>query len=54
MLVDELFGTRRAASSIPAVVREGDLAPFAELAWLTTPTPAEQEWLTAGPSGSRS
>src|SRR5438128_2064627 len=32
--------------SIPAVVREGDLAPYAELAWLTTPTPAENDWLT--------
>ena len=33
--------------SIPAVVREGDLAPFAELAWLTTPTPTENDWLAA-------
>ena len=38
-LVDELFGDSVFSVSIPAVVREGDLAPFAELAWLTTPTP---------------
>ena len=35
-LVDELFGEVAHASSIPAVVREGDLAPFAELAWLVS------------------
>ena len=44
-LVDELFGDTVFSVSIPAVVREGDLAPFAELAWLTTPTPTENEWL---------
>ena len=27
------------------MVRQGDLAPFAELAWLTTPTPTEADWL---------
>ena len=44
-LVDELFGDSVFSVSIPAVVREGDLAPFAELAWLTTPTPTENDWL---------
>jgi hypothetical protein len=46
-LVDTLFGPVVAGPSIPAVVREGDLAPFAELAWLTTPTPVEAGWLAA-------
>ena len=44
-LVDELFGDSVFTVSIPAVVREGDLAPFAELAWLTTPTARENDWL---------
>ena len=44
-LVDELFGQPLCSVGIPAVVREGDLAPFAELAWLTTPTPTEADWL---------
>jgi superfamily II DNA or RNA helicase len=44
-LVDELFGKTLFSVSIPAVVREGDLAPFAELAWLTTPTTKEADWL---------
>jgi superfamily II DNA or RNA helicase len=46
-LVEELFGDSVFSVSIPAVVREGDLAPFAELAWLTTPTPIENDWLAA-------
>jgi len=46
-LVDELFGEPLVDVSIPAVVREGDLAPYAELAWLTTPTPTERDWLAA-------
>jgi len=45
-LVDALFGEPVYRTSIPAVVREGDLAPFAELAWLTTPTPTEQAWVS--------
>ncbi len=45
VLVAELFGEPLFTASIPAVVREGDLAPFAELAWLTTPTPTETDWL---------
>ncbi|MET7638975.1 DEAD/DEAH box helicase family protein [Streptomyces sp. NPDC005438] len=44
-LVDELFGEVVRGPSIPASVREGSLAPYAELAWLTTPTAPESEWL---------
>lgn len=44
-LVAELFGPIAFETSIPAVVREGDLAPFAELVWLTEPTRTEQDWL---------
>lgn len=44
-LVDDLFGPITFSASIPAVVRAGDLAPFAELAWLTAPTPGENDWL---------
>jgi hypothetical protein len=44
-LVDELFGKPLYRVSIPAVVKVGDLAPFVELAWLTTPTPSEDDWL---------
>ncbi|WP_419993913.1 DEAD/DEAH box helicase family protein [Streptomyces boninensis] len=46
-LVDELFGPAVTGPSIPAAVREGFLAPFAELAWLTAPTAEEGEWLAA-------
>ena len=46
-LVSALFGDVAFETSIPAVVREGDLAPFAELAWLTEPTAEEEEWLAA-------
>ncbi|MER7559723.1 DEAD/DEAH box helicase family protein [Nocardioides sp. NPDC126508] len=44
-LVGTLFGEIVFSTSIPAVVREGDLAPFADLVWLTAPTPSEREWL---------
>lgn len=44
-LVDELFGPVAYAASIPAVVREGHLAPFADLVWLTSPSAAEAQWL---------
>lgn len=44
-LEGELFGQVTYHASTPGVVRSGDLAPFAELAWLTTPTAREQEWL---------
>ncbi|MCW2757887.1 MAG: box helicase [Nocardioidaceae bacterium] len=47
-LVAELFGTPVFEASIPAVVREGDLAPFAELVWLTEPTASERDWLAEG------
>lgn len=43
--LDGLFGDLAYAASIPAAVREGDLAPFAELAWLTEPSGLEREWL---------
>lgn len=46
-LVDRLFGTIRYRVSVPAVVKEGHLAPFDELVWLTTPTASEEEWLTS-------
>ncbi|GAA4572105.1 DEAD/DEAH box helicase family protein [Planotetraspora kaengkrachanensis] len=46
-LVRKLFGPPVVGPSIPAVVREGHLAPFAELAWLVTPTAAESQWLAA-------
>jgi len=44
-LVGELFGEVVHATSVPAVVREGDLAPFTDLVWLVEPTALEQEWL---------
>ncbi|MBG6095581.1 DEAD/DEAH box helicase family protein [Nocardioides luteus] len=44
-LVGTLFGEIVFSTSIPAVVREGDLAPFADLVWLTAPTTGEREWL---------
>ncbi len=43
--MEHLFGEVAFRTSIPAVVKEGDLAPFAELAWLVEPTPDEQDWL---------
>ncbi|WP_299926081.1 DEAD/DEAH box helicase family protein [uncultured Nocardioides sp.] len=46
-LVDQLFGSIRYRVSVPAVVKEGHLAPFDELVWLTTPTPTEEVWLTS-------
>lgn len=46
-LVDRLFGAIRYRVSVPAVVKEGHLAPFDELVWLTTPTPTEEDWLTS-------
>jgi superfamily II DNA or RNA helicase len=42
-LVDTLFGAPILGASIPALVREGHLAPFAELAWLTPPTAVEAD-----------
>ncbi|WP_220090373.1 DEAD/DEAH box helicase family protein [Streptomyces sp. Amel2xB2] len=46
-LVRELFGPAVQGPSIPAAVREGHLAPYAELCWLTSPTAVETEWLAA-------
>lgn len=46
-LLDRLFGAPVYAASIPAAVREGYLAPFGELVWLTRPTPAETDWVAA-------
>lgn len=43
--VDRLFGTVTYEAGIPALVAEGDLAPFAELVWFTFPTARETEWL---------
>lgn len=45
-LVSGLFSDIRYSASIPAVVREGDLAPFADLVWVTTPTNEENSWLS--------
>ena len=47
--VDRLFGPITYQAGIPALVAEGDLAPFAELAWFTTPAPGEAAWLDAHP-----
>lgn len=44
-LVDRLFGTPVTGASIPALIRQGHLAPFAELAWLTHPTAQEHQYL---------
>jgi len=46
-LVDSLFGGICYQASIAALVCERDLVPFAELAWLTAPTPAEHDWLVS-------
>lgn len=46
-LVAQLFGEVAFRAGVPAVVKEGHLAPFAELAWLTTPTAHETQWLAA-------
>ncbi|WP_052745878.1 DEAD/DEAH box helicase [Allosalinactinospora lopnorensis] len=45
-LVDALFGEPIVGASVPAMVRQGYLAPFSELAWLTTPTPVESDYIT--------
>ncbi|REE95504.1 DEAD/DEAH box helicase family protein [Thermomonospora umbrina] len=44
-LVDALFGVPIPGASIPAMVREGYLAPFTELAWLTEPTATEGDYI---------
>jgi superfamily II DNA or RNA helicase len=40
-----LFGHVDYEVAAPAVVRDGDLAPYQELAWLTAPTPAERDYI---------
>lgn len=44
-LTAELFGPILYEARIPALVKEGTLAPYAELALLVTPTTAEDDWL---------
>lgn len=44
-LVERLFGAPLRGASLPAVVRQGYLAPFAELAFLTPPTPVEADYI---------
>ncbi len=46
-LHDELFGDRDYCVPTPAVVKEGELAPYQELAYLTTPTSDEDTWIVA-------
>lgn len=46
-LVDTLFGEPVLGASMPALVRQGYLAPFAELAWLTPPTAEESAYIAA-------
>ncbi|WP_423058528.1 DEAD/DEAH box helicase family protein [Brevibacterium linens] len=46
-LVSDLFTSIRYSASIPALVKEGDLVPFADLVWVTEPTREEQDWLAA-------
>jgi len=44
-LTTELFGPILYEARIPALVKEGVLAPYAELAWLVRPTSEEDDWL---------
>jgi len=44
-LVDRLFGHPLYHATVAGLVRDGHLAPFAELAYLVTPTPTESDWL---------
>jgi superfamily II DNA or RNA helicase len=46
-LVDALFGVPVLGASVPALVRQGYLAPFTELSWLTTPTSVEAAYVGA-------
>jgi hypothetical protein len=46
-LHDELFGDCDFLVPTPAVVQEGELAPFQELAYLTAPTVEEDTWIVA-------
>ncbi len=44
-LHDELFGAVDLEVSAPALVRDGHLAPYQELAYFTAPTPAETDYI---------
>ncbi|WP_304452698.1 DEAD/DEAH box helicase family protein [Nocardiopsis sp. YSL2] len=44
-LVERLFGAPITGASVPALVRDGYLAPFAELAYITVPNALEREYL---------
>ena len=44
-LTADLFGPILYEARIPALVKEGVLAPYAELAWLVQPTAEEDDWL---------
>ena len=46
-LSDELFGDCDFQVPTPAVVKEGELAPFQELAYFTAPTVEEDTWIVA-------
>ncbi len=46
-LHDELFGDCDFSVPTPAVVKEGELAPYQELVYLTAPSPEEDTWIIA-------
>lgn len=46
-LHDEIFGSTDFEVPTPALVKEGDLAPYQELVYLTAPTPEEDSWLAS-------
>lgn len=46
-LYDRLFGHADFEVVTPAVVKEGELAPYQELAYLTEPLPTEREYMAA-------
>ncbi len=46
-LQTELFGGTDVEVPAPALVKEGELAPYQELVYLTEPTPDEDTWLAA-------
>ena len=53
-LHEQLFGGVDLEVSAPALVRDGRLAPYQELAYLSRPTPAEAEYIPPKRSVSRS
>ena len=46
LLHKELFGAVDLEVATPSLVLSGRLAPYRELAWFTTPTPAEADYVT--------